>query len=377
MSRKKNLAIILTLVILVMQTPILALDDPIAHWTFDEGTGTIAHDSAGTNDGTVNGAVWTTGKIGGALEFSAVDHDSVVAPSNGIPMGSSKFTIAAWIYPYIDNSGTITFWGESTTNHANGFRLHSPGMIRHYFFRNDYDLPTGNLSGRWSHVALVHDGEGNRRFYLDGMEIVGTYRDKRSPDVQPTEVRIGAPTPTGIAYFDGIIDDVRIYDRPLSPEEIEQLYSIELQQQVAVDIRPGSCPNPLNLSSRGVLPVAILGSEDLDVNTIDVASIRLEGIAPIRSHYEDVGAPVADANECNCSTEKPDGYTDLNLKFKTREIATKLLDEYEDLAKNDVLVLTLTGVLTDQTPIKGEDCITIRGRVHSGTHRQENGHQHR
>jgi len=135
--------------------------------------------------------------------------------------------------------------------------------------------------------------------------------------------------------------------------------------ELAVDIRPDSCPNPLNLSSRGVLPVAILGSEELDVNSIDVTSIRLEGIAPIRSGYEDVAAPVAGGEECDCTVEGPDGYTDLMLKFQTRAVVAGLLDEYTDLAKNDVVVLTLTGVLTDQTPIEGEDCIVIKGKYRS------------
>ncbi|MHC4336466.1 MAG: hypothetical protein ACYSTG_00750, partial [Planctomycetota bacterium] len=89
---------------------------------------------------------------------------------------------------------------------------------------------------------------------------------------------------------------------------------------VVVDIKPGSCPNPLNVKSKGVLPVAILGSEDFDVNAVDVASIRLAGVAPIRGSYEDVGAPVIDANDCNCTEDGPDGYLDLTLKFKTQEI---------------------------------------------------------
>jgi len=70
-------------------------------------------------------------------------------------------------------------------------------------------------------------------------------------------------------------------------------------KQVAIDIKPGSCPNPLNLKSKGKLPVAVLGSEDFDVNDIDPASIRLkygdaEGVAAIRSNLEDVASPVVE-----------------------------------------------------------------------------------
>jgi len=127
---------------------------------------------------------------------------------------------------------------------------------------------------------------------------------------------------------------------------------------VAVDIKPQSCPNPLNVRSKGVLPAAILGSEELDVNTIDAASIRLAGIAPIRSSYEDVAAPTVDASECECIAEGPDGFLDLTLKFKTQEIVEAL----GEVSHREVLVLTLTGVLFDETPIEGADCIAIRGK---------------
>ncbi len=133
--------------------------------------------------------------------------------------------------------------------------------------------------------------------------------------------------------------------------------------QVAVDIKPRSCPNPLNLASKGILPVAILGSEGFDVSQIDAASVRLAGVAPIRSSYEDVATPVSDGNECDCTTEGPDGYTDLTLKFRTQEIVEELVNAQGELADGEVLVLTLMGVLSDQTPIEGADCIVLVGNV--------------
>ena len=127
---------------------------------------------------------------------------------------------------------------------------------------------------------------------------------------------------------------------------------------VFIDIKPQACPNPLNVRSGGVLPVAVLGSENFDVNTIQVASIRLSGVAPIRNGYEDVATPMSDGNECECTTGGPDGYTDLTLRFKTQEIV-EVLGELND---GDVLVLSLTGVLIDEIPIEGADCVLISGR---------------
>lgn len=131
----------------------------------------------------------------------------------------------------------------------------------------------------------------------------------------------------------------------------------------AVDIRPQSCPNPLNLKSKGLLPVAILGSEDFDVSTIDAASIELAGVQPVRSNYEDVTAPVSNGNECECATKDADGYIDLTLKFKTHEIVEELLNAGGELIHGQVLVLSLTGLLSDGTPIEGSDCVGLVGQV--------------
>jgi len=131
---------------------------------------------------------------------------------------------------------------------------------------------------------------------------------------------------------------------------------------VDIDVKPQSCPNPLNVKSQGVLPVAVLGSEGFDVGMIDVASIRLADVAPIRSNYGDVAAPVMDGDECECTTEDPDIYTDLSLKFETEDIVNAL----GEVVDGEELVLTLTGALLDGTPIEGEDCIVIRAKSQSG-----------
>ncbi len=155
---------------------------------------------------------------------------------------------------------------------------------------------------------------------------------------------------TGIANIDynkrifGILDSIAI--APELPTILE----------VAVDIKPGNCPNPLNVRSKGVLPVAILGSEDFDVAEIDVLSVQLAGVVPSRSDYEDVATPLVDANECECSAEGPDGYLDLTLKFDTQAI----VEAIGEVNNGDEWVLELTGSLYDDTLIAGEDCIIIR-----------------
>ncbi|RZN39009.1 MAG: hypothetical protein EFT35_04125 [Methanophagales archaeon ANME-1-THS] len=133
---------------------------------------------------------------------------------------------------------------------------------------------------------------------------------------------------------------------------------------VFVDIKPGSCPNPLNPKSEGVLPVAVLGTGSFDVTTIDPSTILLtregieEGVAPIRWSYEDVATPFA-GELCDCHDLNGDGYTDLSLKFDTQELVEKL-----NLSEGKV-ELTLTGNLKEEfcgTPIKGKDCVWVKSR---------------
>jgi hypothetical protein len=137
--------------------------------------------------------------------------------------------------------------------------------------------------------------------------------------------------------------------------------------EVAVDIKPGSCPNPFNLSSRGVLPVAILGTEEFDVSAIDATSVRLQGVGAVRGSLEDVSAPADGGQECPCSEQGPDGYTDLTLKFKVQQLVQALAVTIDDLVQEDVLTLDLTGVLTDETGIVGADCVIVVGQVPKST----------
>lgn len=144
-----------------------------------------------------------------------------------------------------------------------------------------------------------------------------------------------------------------------------------VRRPVGIDIKPQSCPNPLNPRSRGVLPVAILGREEFDVATIDPTSIRLEGAAPLRWSIEDVATPVAgEGEECECTTEGEDGYLDLTLKFAAQEIAAAL----GDLSDDEVISLALTGALSrdhGSTPIHGRDCVVIRAKVTQGAEEPE------
>jgi hypothetical protein len=137
-------------------------------------------------------------------------------------------------------------------------------------------------------------------------------------------------------------------------------------QMVEFDIKPGSCPNPLNVNvwqkpgSPAVLPVAILGSPTVDVTDIDPSTVRLNGVAPIRWSFEDVGNVDGD-NDCDCDgPQDSDGLTDLTLKFSRYDIALAI-DAVAPPVGTEI-PLALTGAYDDGMPFEGVDCITIVGK---------------
>ena len=103
--------------------------------------------------------------------------------------------------------------------------------------------------------------------------------------------------------------------------------------------------------------MAILGSDTFDVNEVDLTSVQLEGVTPLRSNIEDVATPFeGKLSDCtSCTTDGPDGFDDVTLKFKNAEILAALGDIQDDECKE----LTLTGSLLDGTPFEGKDKVKI------------------
>jgi len=240
-------------------------------------------------------------------------------------VGTGSFSNIDWIGVYsIDINGNPTRFAPDIVG-ADGIKFDSTGMF------------------------------GNKLFVL-GIEILGGPRNiwRVNPVGEAIKFAGSADSftfgPDGAMYVHEHSDDIVTISRiSLIPEP-----AIE----VTVDIKPQSCPNPLNVKSMGVVPVAILGSPALDVTTIDAGSIFLNGARNVRSGYEDVAGFIADANDCECTMLGPDGYLDLTLKFMTQDIVATLGEVNHD----DVLELQLDAVLYDETPVEGADCVVIRGK---------------
>ncbi len=133
---------------------------------------------------------------------------------------------------------------------------------------------------------------------------------------------------------------------------------------VTIDIKPQSCENPVNVKSKGVLPVAILGTEDFDVSSIDPSTIRISrpgesaGASPIRWSIEDVSMPF-DGDPCECHEAKKDGHADLMLKFRTEEVVALL--ELRSYSGKTVPVIISGSLKRDRggNAIEGQDCLKI------------------
>jgi len=227
----------------------------ISHWKFDETSGVMAYDSAGTNHGIVHGAIWTSGQINSALDFDGVA-DYVALPDNEpIWLPQCNFTLSAWVY--FDNPPgnsresilDLNFGDSSIPSNELGClleRRYASGIVRFSMTTTsdtDEDLNSniGLTENSWFHVVAVRDGttqaiyingdlDNDRTCSSDPIRYTGGYDDDT--------VNIGSMSRSGFPlnwHVNGKIDDVRIHDRALSPEEVQQLYQDGLG---SMDITP-------------------------------------------------------------------------------------------------------------------------------------------
>jgi len=229
----------------------LTLDpfSPVLELSFDEGTGTIAYDSSGNNNhGTLyNGPQWVDGKVGKALSFDGVDDYVETSPIQ-------ERSVSVWIS--LNNQQQAFFYdgGTPSTDRAYQIGVYKPNGVGGgstfdttfglylAFFANDVAIPYDAIKSGWHHVVVSWNGGTNVRISLDNQFLPGFVWDGTSwtSQNQPfTLPRIPSPDPnqstlisrsrsylwgTGSLYFPGLIDEVRIYNRALSPEEIKALY---------------------------------------------------------------------------------------------------------------------------------------------------------
>ena len=205
--------------------PDIPVSDPnlIAWWKLDEGQGATAVDWSGhKNDGTlINGPKWVTGYDEGALEFDGSDDYVNFGNTSGWPAGSSARSLCCWGKTDTIASGYrwMAAYGSAVTSQAMFV-----GML-------DNDLVGGGYGGDdvvatgfwdvdvWHHICLTYDGT-TARLYADGIEVVS---EAKSWSLTLGRAHIGRQVNDAAEFWDGLVDDVRIYDKVLTPDEIKKV----------------------------------------------------------------------------------------------------------------------------------------------------------
>jgi hypothetical protein len=264
--------------------------------------------------------------------------------------------------------------GDTTGGRAQ-IRFDLDSVIPGYLVRDDGqgDTPTNDVfntyfgvDGYAKNLVMVHTWDPPR---TDGAAI--------GPIDCPwtIDVRFMNFTPSGINAWKVVGPGDDEINLAIEVGRMVRLECVEVTDiEVPVDIKPNSCPNPLNLNSKGVLPAAILGTEDFDVNEIDTSqdvffapgSDPFDGGVPAeKSAYEDVATPYPNTyvETCDdCSEAGPDEYMDLTLKFDKQDVIERI-GEAED---GECLLVSIGGYLNDGTQFVGYDYVRIINKEPAG-----------
>ena len=207
--------------------------DLLAYYRFDEGHGTIAADCSGNGrDGLVTNPTWAAGKRGGALVFDGTATCVAVGSSTTLT-SAGPFTAAAFVSVavYADDVSGKAHYLISKANEVpdkNAWRFASDATTRFSFkvggAANAVEVmtPDGQPTQRWVHVAAVFDPGKRMEVWLDGV-LLGSLPAPAAVTDDPTAaVRVGCLKGTS-NFFSGAVDELKLYGRALSQDEIIKL----------------------------------------------------------------------------------------------------------------------------------------------------------
>jgi Concanavalin A-like lectin/glucanases superfamily len=214
----------------VIQGPVFT--QPVAYWMLDEGTGPTANDYVGNNDGTVIGPVWTTGQVGGALSFDGFDDYVDLGNNSSLEFGY-PITISAWINLDRLNDNAIVATDANPSCYSGVWLQVNNGLLEVAFgdgsgagasTRRSKKASTALQIDTWYHVAGVIRGAIDMDIYINGVNDGGIYSGSGgNVAFSSANAAIGKNAPWDL-FFQGLIDEVAIYDKALSAYEIQQQY---------------------------------------------------------------------------------------------------------------------------------------------------------
>ncbi len=223
----------------------------VGYWSMDDATGTAATDFSGSgNTGTLTNMSatpsvnWVNGYRGRALNFDG-SNDYVNIPSTtNLPTGQGARTISLWlnqrtratgatIGPFFSmlNGGSGQAFGLQLTSIAATNCINAGSSPNVFLFTdgvnsNNNICVTGSQIpslNAWHHIVFIFNGSTDFAYYLDGTSaLTGTFGT--TINTNTTGINIGVNSASSY-YFDGLLDDVRIYNRALSAQEVQDLYN--------------------------------------------------------------------------------------------------------------------------------------------------------
>lgn len=233
--KMENILKIFIMVVLIATSTTSA--DLVGHWKFDEGIGTIAYDSSicGNNGFLIGNPQWVAGHLDRALEFDGTGDwvDCGTRPVFGI---TGAVSISAWIKVTAQAADRIDQKIAGNQDGANGG--YKMGLFRN---KIEFEIRTSDNAnilnrrvaggteikvGVWYHVAGVYSPEEDYiRTYVNGV-LDRELRTNQLLGASQGSFKIGCePSITGLCNFNGVIDDLRIYNHAIDETEIMQLYN--------------------------------------------------------------------------------------------------------------------------------------------------------
>jgi hypothetical protein len=197
----------------------------VGWWKFDETQGTNARDSSGGNhDGTLIGhAHWGQGRIGGAVALDGAGSYVKVADKSAFDF-AGELTVASWVNIHSVSSEWMAIVTKGDSAWRFSMSHQDPKIhfsVNHYYTTDGVNGSTDLTLNQWHHVAAVYDGK-TLRLYVDG-KLDATQPWTGGIARNDSDVLIGENTEQTGRFFDGLIDDVRVYDYALSEGEIKGL----------------------------------------------------------------------------------------------------------------------------------------------------------
>lgn len=202
----------------------VVLDDAnrIAYWKFNENSGNTATDAENSNDGTIAGADWTTGINQSALNFNGTDGNVEIPFNNKLNITGKKLSLSVWIKKESSNDdGCFIF---NRTKYI--LRMDNHGKVTFAVYVPGWKSVTTPWKKRvvdtdWHHVVATYNGK-KLKLYIDGVLLV---KKSASGNLKSTNSSTFIGSEGNINHFDGTIDEVAIYDKALSQQEIADIYA--------------------------------------------------------------------------------------------------------------------------------------------------------